>query len=346
MVTRRTKRLPRRTIAKQKRLPPNTLENIVPPNEDYDYFKDRRRHPFRYESNNLEMVNAWWLAEAALLAYAQPEFAAPCFQKAGLQCKFFDGDSSQCYVANNDDFVMVTFRGTEVRQREGTSGYDLRYVVADWLVDSETCLLDAGQGRFVHEGFFEALDEIWDRLKPYLDEVSNKDGQKRPIWFTGHSLGAALATLAVDRYKDVAGLYTFGSPRVGDRAFAKDFGIANHRFVNNDDVITKVPFFGTYQDGNSSRTLPFGWYHHIGDTKYIDQEDIIHTNPPVWIRLLWNFRKVLKNAINWGLLVLRLRRELPDNALTDHAPIYYPIRIWNNYVREHQETQQSNSASR
>jgi len=39
---------------------------------------------------------------------------------------------------------------------------------------------------------------------------------------TGHSLGAALATLAFGGLKDAASdLYTFGCPRVGDREFLR-----------------------------------------------------------------------------------------------------------------------------
>ena len=30
------------------------------------------------------MINAWWLAEAAFLAYAEPQFAEPRFRDAGL----------------------------------------------------------------------------------------------------------------------------------------------------------------------------------------------------------------------------------------------------------------------
>jgi hypothetical protein len=51
-----------------------------------------------------------------------------------------------------------------------------------------------------------------------------------PVWFVGHSLGGALATLSFIAYcnhfrndKYTAYLVTFGSPRVGDDAFVKDF---------------------------------------------------------------------------------------------------------------------------
>ena len=226
------------------------------------------------------------------------------------------GESTQCYVAHNDDFVIVAFRGSESRKREGAHGRGIHYIVADWLADLNIDLVDSGQGGSVHQGFKEALDEVWNTqdqtgehqgLESYLDEVGNEDGRRRSVWFTGHSLGAALATLAAARYGNVAGLYTFGSPRVGDRIFAAGFRVNTYRFVNNDDLVTKVP-------------LP-GPYRHVGTMKYID-------HPGLWERAKDGLREALGNTFDRGLL--RLKRGLPENSLTDHAPIYYATHIWNN----------------
>jgi pimeloyl-ACP methyl ester carboxylesterase len=69
-------------------------------------------------------------------------------------------------------------------------------------------------------------------------------------WFTGHSLGGALATLAADRHGDSAAVYTFGSPLVGDDAFAAGFNNRHEgrsfRYVNGDDLVTRVPPFFTH----------------------------------------------------------------------------------------------------
>jgi hypothetical protein len=313
--------------ATKKSLTEHTLDNLLVPNKHYNYFECRHDHPFRYQSNNFEMVNAWWLVEAAFLAYAEPPFAEPRFQDAGLSnVKFFSGNSTQCYVAHNDDFIIVAFRGSEVDKRADANGCDIRHIVADWRVDLDTDLVDSGQEGSVHRGFKEALEKVWNpqgladegkALKPYLDAISSKDGRRRSVWFTGHSLGGALATLAADGYARGAGLYTFGSPRVGDRTFADHFRVNAYRFVNNDDVVTKVPLPGSYR--------------HVGNVKYIDSEGVILDDPSFLVRLKANFRRVVRNTFNLGFL--RLRRVLPKNALVDHAPIYYAIHIWNNRVR-------------
>jgi hypothetical protein len=80
-------------------------------------------------------------------------------------------------------------------------------------------------------------------------------------------LGAALATLAADRLAaenvPVAGVYTFGSPRVGDGAFARTFtdrlGDRCFRFVNAADVVTRVPPPGLILDYTH-----VGTPHHFG----------------------------------------------------------------------------------
>ena len=36
-------------------------------------------------------------------------------------------------------------------------------------------------------------------------------------------------------------LYTYGSPRVGWRKYVKSLGVVHHRWVNNNDIVTRVP---------------------------------------------------------------------------------------------------------
>ena len=58
----------------KKNLYETTLNNLAPPYLDYEYFKDHTQLAFRYESNIFDIVNAWWLIEAATLVYADKEF--------------------------------------------------------------------------------------------------------------------------------------------------------------------------------------------------------------------------------------------------------------------------------
>jgi hypothetical protein len=93
---------------------------------------------------------------------------------------------------------------------------------------------------------------------------------------TGHSLGAALATLYVaDNFRakplSTPLLCTFASPRVGDPVFARNFNrheITSWRIVNELDVVPKLPFFGfehiqslhLYNSGSSVRWSLVCWH--------------------------------------------------------------------------------------
>ena len=84
--------------------------------------------------------------------------------------------------------------------------------------------MDGPLGR-VHTGFYHALQDIWPQMQTRIGQLRSDDRDnarpQRPLWITGHSLGAAMATLAaaelIMRDEPFYGGYTFGSPRCGDR---------------------------------------------------------------------------------------------------------------------------------
>jgi triacylglycerol lipase len=169
---------------------------------------------------------------------------------------------------------------------------------------------------------------VWDSsLLPCLTRL--KDEQPaRTFWFTGHSLGAALATLAADRYRDVQGLYTFGSPLVGDRAFAHDFFVNAFRIVNNNDFVAHVPPFGPCVRPPHVRP-----YEHVGQLKYISSEGVLQDNPSRWARLTDGFKGRYGHLVNLaGQLRSGWIGELPDDGFNDHAPLFYALRVWNAYA--------------
>lgn len=262
----------------EKLLPEASFKNIFPPNKDRTYFEHGKLVPFRFSSNKFQMVNAWWLAEAALLTYADETFMQEQWSHVGLaEVEFFNGQSTQCVVASNENFVIAAFRGTQVFKPQEDE--NIRGIIADFLTDLRFILVDSGQGGCVHQGFKEGLDQVWESsggrqgVRSYLDRIKNEGGQRHTVWFTGHSLGAALATLAADRYGAVQGLYTFGSPLVGDDDFGNDFHVNTYRFVNHNDIVTKVPPIGIYLP---PRIPPAGQYRHVGALKFIDRNGHVH----------------------------------------------------------------------
>jgi pimeloyl-ACP methyl ester carboxylesterase len=97
----------------------------------------------------------------------------------------------------------------------------------------------------VHRGFHTALDGGWDTIRGELERAA-EDGL--PLWFAGHSLGGGLAQLAAMRAAEeglpVAGVYAFGSPKVGDPAFAEAYDRRldgrSYRIVNGDDLVPRM----------------------------------------------------------------------------------------------------------
>jgi len=300
--------------SEKKEIPKITFKNLSPPYKDYAYFQGRKKYIFQFNATSFNIINAWWLAEASTLVYADEDFVRSRFETAGLpEVEFFENQSTQCYVANNDKFAIVAFRGSEIwKKRES---FDLNEVVADLKTNIDIRLTDWEQGGKVHRGFKKALDEVWFDVLPHIGKLHDK-GCK--IWTTGHSLGAALATLFASRYGNVQGVYTFGSPRVGNDAFREHINVKIYRIVNNADIVSQVP--------------PRGAYVHAGELKFIDSDGIIRDtmieNEPVVNQPRdetygrGNTKQPKKNSFA-GFVPAVVR---------DHVPLLYAIHLWNNII--------------
>jgi hypothetical protein len=203
------------------------------------------------------------------------------------ECTFFNKDGTQGFLARSATLGVLAFRGTEAT--------DPRDVITDVRVK-----LDEWDSGRVHSGFKEAIGGVWTGVEAALKDCSC------PLLFTGHSLGAALATLVASRHRPRS-LYTFGSPRVGDAAFAAALqGLDIQRYVDCCDGVPVLP------------PEAFG-YIHAGTLQYADRRGQIATNPSAkeMARDQWRAHVdyVLKHVWRWG--------NMWNRALADHAPINY-----------------------
>ena len=171
--------------------------------------------------------------------------------------EFIDIRGAQCYLLSNKDLITIVFRGTEPGQPS-----DIIADIKTWKSKSKV----AGK---VHDGFYDELEKVWEKIEAFTNKNKNKE-----CTITGHSLGGAMATLCAARlqtqYKNLA-LYTYGSPRVGNKEFINSCKIKHHRWVNNNDAVTRVP------------PALFGFRHH-GTMMYLNHYGNVRNGLSIWQR--------------------------------------------------------------
>ena len=202
-----------------------------------------------------------FFAEVSMISYMSPAECNLAAGKLGFhEGKFIERDGSQAYWFQNETDSVVAFRGTEAD--------DWNDIQAD--ANALTALAET-VGK-VHRGFKREVDDLW----PYLEEALKSN--TKTLWFTGHSLGGAMATICAGRCllshikSEPAGLYTFGSPRVGDKRYVNYTNIPHYRWVNNNDVVARMPPFW------------FG-YRHSGQEMYLDRNGSLRTDVTGWRRI-------------------------------------------------------------
>ena len=224
---------------------------------------------FRPNKTSFDLVNARATARASQLAYKKKEEILKTLKNWGFpKAEFFSHKKTgtQGFVAGNHQMILVAFRGTETGE------------LKDWAVDVKIRRVPAKGGGHVHRGFKAALEAVYADMAKAVRAF--QDGGQ-PVFVTGHSLGAALAGLAVAASRteriDIAGLYTYGMPRVGNKHFAKKFKQAHgrraFRFVNNNDIVTRLP----------PRGLGF---KHVGAVKYLNSKGELEPGETPWKNFL------------------------------------------------------------
>jgi hypothetical protein len=226
---------------------------------------------FDHTTTDYQLSHALNLAHAAKLAYSDQEQARAQAEEWGFdRFAYFEStftppfalDHTQGFTMASDSMIVTAFRGTEVAQ------------ILDWLSDAKAPMVPHSSGRgMVHWGFHTALEAVYPRVLAAVEEFGT-NGQS--LWFTGHSLGGALAMLAAARVSlddprlRPAGVYTFGQPRTCDGLLAGAYDSAirgrTYRFVNNNDIVPRVPAGPPYR--------------HVAETRYFDSAGRLRDTEP------------------------------------------------------------------
>jgi len=272
---------------------------------------------FEPKATSFSAVNALWLGKAAGLAYEMEPAVQGQIGRWDMTGTFVNavdppkGDT-QAFVAADAAKLVVSFRGTKD--------------VLDFLTDAsflhDSYAPPGGVRGKVHVGFKKALDVGWPAVRAAITKHRDRD---QPVWVTGHSLGAALATLAVARLANegvaVAGLYTFGSPTVGDPEFAESFDKATKgrvfRYVNDLDIVTRCPPEGV-------PLLPS--YKHVGTRKFFGADGVIaeHVDPLRWASVVATASSIAIKGRSMDReklkaeLAVQLKETLDDHAMAGY----------------------------
>ena len=242
-------------------------------------------------------------ARLAADAYGKEKAVKKIVKKLGFtKCKFYDNGGAQAFRFESRTDVVVACRGTQPSEFN-----DLKADLKAFPVKSETISR-------VHRGFKTEVDELWPMVYPDIDGITKN------LWFCGHSLGAAMATIMASRcahdwdLTDPQCLFTYGSPRVGWPGYIKNLKICHKRWQNNNDIVTRVP-------------LRIMGYRHDGDLMYIRHDGTIDDSGKshMWRR----FNDRMKGM--WG----GIKQGKVDN-FSDHAMVGYILFIkrWNGFHKE------------
>ncbi len=248
-------------------------------------------------------AKAWHFSSLAHCAYLDRGLLSEVLHTVDLELvTMFDRVGTQGFVARGANYAVLSFRGTEPDEPADLKR-DLDVIPKPFLL-----------GGRVHGGFLEALhgdNGVWKEVEEALGGLGSLS-----VWFTGHSLGAALATVAAATRKPT-GLITFGSPRVGDEAFVqllKD--VRTYRYVNGADLVARIP--------------PKIMYRHAGAMVFLDERRVSRVNPSrgyVWKRCAM---LIARYALRFPLL---RKGDVKLRSLVDHAIVNYSTALDNEIAK-------------
>ena len=324
--------------------PEITWKSLFHPSFSYEYFRQALPLPDAGTKDvaSCNPVTAAWMADAAMLAYGRLnagemdllEFDR-IMDRVGMRGHRLgnwnpEAKSVKAIFAYCPEFAVLAFRGTRsinwvnsivdiaaipVREGELLDPHTLSPI--DRSPEDVTDATEKPRNPMVHSGFQFGFNTGWPDIALSL-ETFRKTFPTAPIFFTGHSMGAAFATIAVARFKGGrAALYTFGSPRVGNNEFCEtvreraDLGV--FRFVNNDDVMPTVP--------PEEKT-----FVHTCGLMRIDADGNVSQQAGTQDKPRGGFVHIIRDFEE--LVGDYMKGVPPPSALTDHAQRRYCYYLW------------------
>ena len=234
----------------------------------------------RQKEQMTQMERALIAAKLSAHAYKTEKQAKAATKKMGFPwCKLISRDGAECLVVKDRNDLWFAFRGTEPSK--------LNDVTADLKLMKNAAVA----GGKVHSGFQKEVNDLWMDILAEIEHNQQLKVQK-DIYMTGHSLGAAMVTIAATRHAPIE-LFTFGSPRVGGPKFIRHITCPHLRFMNNNDIVCRIP------------PAWLGFKHH-GEMIYFNR-DGVKADKPSWKDLFlgifnsWKRFKFFDGIVDHGM---------------------------------------------
>jgi triacylglycerol lipase len=217
---------------------------------------------FTFEAHQADfsLINALACAHASHLAYSEETAVTTTARDWGFDSvKALTRGPNFAILLSNGEIILIAFRGTDKWN--------------DWLTNLNIFYKRSPLG-FVHRGFMKAAISFWPDLAQQILSMRDND---QHVWFTGHSLGGALAVLASVKahFEDgisIAGVYTFGQPPIGTVSFGMGFTkrcpYRLYRFINHTDAVSSAPIITLLE--------------HVGEIRYFDSSGTLWEGEPPW----------------------------------------------------------------
>jgi len=202
---------------------------------------------------------AVYCSESQVNSWSCGEHCSPVSGLSEIQYVFDSSYHVAAFVAWDSvaERVLVTFRGTV--------NSDYKTAFNNWVTNLDffkTSPITEHPNVEIHKGFWSAYQALKPDIVPLVRKVMASHSTTS-VQVTGHSLGAAMATLAsIDLRLEFGwstSLVNFGSPRVGDYEFHRLVSeqVPVWRVTHDEDMVVHVPpsAFGFY---HASTELYFG----------------------------------------------------------------------------------------
>lgn len=182
------------------------------------------------QSGGFSWRSALSLCHASKLAYADAGTVTSQASAWGFETiATFEADDTQGFYGSKGNIGVLVFRGTES--------------FGDWISNIQIVTKTRPYGR-VHSGFYKAYREV----RPQVNDILSGENLIQ-LYCSGHSLGGALATVAICELNDIdvpnLGGYTYGQPRTGKSDFRNKFNTSHahsfFRIFNKKDIVPRVP---------------------------------------------------------------------------------------------------------